>query len=163
MSLINYTSYDDIRAALGVSDEELEDDTLGLTLYEDHLKAELDDISYGLDPFHATLEAVPETDLDPAQKRFMMAARLFATYATARTLTVTLPVFAPKTIEDGKARMERHADPYKATIQAINSEYERWRNRLKDAFLALGETSAVNTRRTYLSVVSPASDPITGT
>lgn len=161
MALINYTDYDSIRAALGVSDEELEDDTLGLQLYEDHLKADLEDISYDLDPLHATLEGT--ATLTAPQERFMMASRLFATYSTAKSLTVTLPMFGPKAIEDGKARMERFTDPYKATIIAINSEYERWRNRLKAAFETLGETSTSNTPRPYLLVVSPASDPVTGT
>ena len=104
MSLLNYTTYDDIRAALGVSDEELEDGVLGLQLYEDSLSFELSDIHPDLDALHTTLESTPV--LTSAQERFMAACRGFATYAVARSLTSTLPMFGPKSIEDGKARME---------------------------------------------------------
>lgn len=161
MSLIDYTSYDAVRAALGVTDEELEDDTLSLQLYEDHLKSDLDDISYDLDGVHVTLLATPV--LTAAEERFMMASRLFATYSVAKTLTVTLPMFGPRSVEDGKAKVERFQDPYKATITAVNNEYEKWYNRLKDAFGDLGQATTVRTARVYAAVVTPASDPILGT
>ncbi len=161
MPLANYTTFHDVRAALGVSSEELGDDVLGLQLYEDHLQADLDDISISLDPAHALLEAEPV--LTAVQERFMMAARGFSTYAVAKTLTVTLPMFGPKSIEDGKARLERFNDPYKATIIAVGNEYDRWRSRLIAAFLALGETATTATTRRYVVAIPPASNPITGT
>lgn len=157
--LNQYTTFEDVRAALGVSSTELEDGTLTLQLYEDHLMADLDDISLSLrDTFIAfSAEAAPTS----AQSRLLQYTRLFATYSVAKALTNTLPMFGPKTIEDGKARMQRFENPYRETIDAVNREYERWRNRLQQAFVAIGEASS-RTNRSYMSVVSPGFDPVTG-
>lgn len=161
MSLINYTSADDIRGALGVSSEELEDSVILLQLYEDHLMADLDSISLSLDALHITLEG--QAVLTSAEERFIRYSRLFATYCVARALTGTLPMFGPKSVEDGKARVERFADPYKDTVKAIAAEYDRWRKALQDAFAALGQAGTTSTRRPYVLSVQPTSNPITGT
>ena len=159
--LTAYTTYHDIRAALGVSDEELDDGTLSLQLYEDHLLADLGEISFNLAGFFATVLAKP-TPTDE-ETRFLSYVRLFSTYSVAKTLTTTLPLFAPRSIEDGKARVQRFDSPYKDTIAAVGREYEKWKNRLQQAFMALGEGSTTRTQRSWLSVVSPGSDPVTGT
>ena len=160
MSLLNYTTYDDIRAALGVTDEELEDDVLGLQIYEDHLSFELRDIHPDLDTLHTSLESTPV--LTSAQERFMAACRGFSTYAVARALTSTLPMFGPKSIEDGKARMERFADPYKATIEAVNKAYTTWKARLEAAYGTLMSTSKSTVFLSYAVSATPAYNPITG-
>jgi hypothetical protein len=161
MSILDYTSYDEVRAALGVSVSELSDDTLSLLMYEDALLADLDDIDDQLATTFATVQVEP-TPTD-AQTRFLRVTRLFATYSLAKALSATLPMFGPKSVEDGKARMERFADPYKATIASILAEYEKWRGRVQQAYIALGQSGTTATARPYFAVVSPASDPITGT
>lgn len=97
--------------------------------------------------------------------RFKQATSLFATYAVAKQLTVSLPLFSPKEIGDGKAHMTRYAqDPYKATIDAVLSEYEKTRNRLVAAYNAVKlTTTEAPTLRTYFSSVLSGSDPVTGT
>lgn len=156
-----YTTYDDIRAALGVSDEELEDATLALRLYADHLDADLDDISYDLrSTFQTTLQKTVKTDIE---NRFLQATRMFAVYSVSKALTTSLPMFSPKSVEDGKARVDRFNDPYKKTITEVGAQYERWRNRLLLAYQELGQVGATKTTRSYMSVVTPSSDPITGT
>ena len=160
MSLLNYTTYDDIRAALGVTDEELEDGVLGLQLYEDSLRFELDDVHPDLAALHTTLESTPV--LTSAQERFMAACRGFATYAVARSLTSTLPMFGPKSIEDGKARMERFTDPYKATIEAVNKSYATWKARLEAAYGTLMSTSRPTVFMSYAVSATPTYNPITG-
>lgn len=161
MSLLNFTTTDDIRGALGVSDEELEDDTIMLQLYDDSLRADFDEISFDLVDYHTTLSSQPL--LSSAEERFMRYMRLFSTYSVARTLTNTLPMFGPKSVEDGKARMERFQDPYRDTIKAVNAEYDRWRRLLQDAFQALGQIGATRVVRPYVLGVTPATNPITGT
>lgn len=160
MSLLNYTTYDDIRAALGVSDEELEDDVLGLQLYEDHLSFELSDVHPELAALHTSFESIAV--LTSAQERFMVACRGFATYAVARALTSTLPMFGPKSVEDGKARMERFADPYKATIEAVNKSYAAWKTRLEAAYGTLMSTSKPTVFVSYAVSATPTYNPITG-
>lgn len=160
MALIAYTTYDDVRAALGVTDEELEDTTLALTTYEDALISEFEDISLTLkSTLDATLvKATPTED----EKRFLRYARLFSAYTVAKLLTASLPMFGPKTITDGKAKIDRFNDPYRDTIKDVAAQYDKWRSRLSAAFTALGQSSSTPTARVYMSTVSPASDPVTG-
>lgn len=160
MSLVNYTDYDSIRAALGVSSDEIGDDILSLPLYEDYLASDLEDVHIDLDSKH-TLTAAIAVPSDE-EKRFLRYSRLFATYSVARALTSTLPMFSPKSIEDGKAKMDRYNDPYKATITAVLGEFERWKSSLLTAYLALGASATASVTRSYMSTATPGSDPITG-
>lgn len=161
MLITAFTSYGDVRAALGVSDDELSDATLSLGLYEDALSADMDDVSPDLESTFAALSVIAEPSA--AQKRVLTHTRLFATYSVARQMLTSLPLFAPKSVEDGKARVERQADPLRDTIKSVNAEYNKYRNSLTQALEALGTTATVTTARTYMSAVAPASDPITGT
>jgi hypothetical protein len=161
MAVLNYTSYEDVRAALGVTENELSDDTLTLDLYEAHLMSDLEDISIDLDPLHLSL--IDGTSLTDAQRRFMRVANAFATYSVAKALTATLPMFGPKSVEDGKAKIDRFNDPYKDTVRAVLAEWEKWKQRLADAFFAVTSGSSTTTARVMFSVAVPTSDPVTGT
>lgn len=160
MALTAFTSFDDIRAALGVSTDEIDDTTLSLPLYEYSLIGELEDVSLSLASDFAALPPV----LTDVQTRFKQSLVLFATYAVAKQLTVSLPLFSPKEIGDGKAHVTRYAqDPYKATIEAVLGEYERTKVRLSSAYLALtSATAAPREFRSYFSSVPAATDPVTG-
>lgn len=160
MLITDFASYEEVRSTLGVTEEELSDATLGLGMYEDVLMSDLEDVALDLPATYATtLAIVTPTD---AQARFLRHARAFARYSIARHLTITLPVFSPREVGDGKAVMSRVADPFRETVKAINGEYEKARTRLVAAFEALGSAAEVTTPRVYFSVVSPVSDPITG-
>lgn len=161
MLITTFTSYDDIRAALGVSDEELGDETLALQLYEDTLLADLEDISLDLPDTYATVSA--EATPTAVQSRFLREVRSFSTYAVARQLLPGLPMFGVKSVEDGKARMERFAEAYRATTKTVNDEYDKCKNRLTQALASVSISGTVSVSRSYMSVVSPVSDPITGT
>lgn len=157
--ITTYTTYDDIRAVLGVSDDELEDDTLSLEVYDNALTVELEDIDLDLP---ATYAALPTT-LTAAQQRFQTATRLFATYSVAKQLSSALPLFGPKDISDGKATVSRFSDsPYKEVIKRIEAEYEKSRTRLEKAYATANSSSYSLTIPTFLSVASPNEDPITG-
>lgn len=159
--LTDYTTYDDIRAALGVAPEELEDATLTLAIYQDNLEVELEEVNINLPSQFATTSAVA-TPSDTEQ-RFLQATRLFAVYAVARHLTQTLPMFGPKDLTDGKAALARVNDPHKLVIEAVNRQYGRFRARLEDQYSKVTSTSvAAAITPVYLSVVSPSVDPVTG-
>jgi hypothetical protein len=159
--LTDYTTYDDIRAALGVSTDELVDTTLALTLYADYLTGELEDINVTLPATFVSIKAIPSpTDV---QTRFLQAARLFATFAVAKQLTAALPLFAAKQVGDGKATVARFDNPYKDTIMSVNEQYGKMRNRLVTALAAVGTASADKVVSVYLGVASPSVDPVTGT
>lgn len=162
MALLDYTTYDDIRAALGVSSDEIEDATLSLTLYELNLIAEFEDINVVIESEYATVAAkASRTD---AEERFLRATRLFSTYAVAYQATTSLPLFSPKDISDGKATVSRYADsPYKAVIAKITELYGKYRTRLEQSFADYSAGAApVLSPRPFFSVSSPSYDPVTG-
>jgi hypothetical protein len=165
MSLTDFTSYDDIRAALGVSAEEIEDATLSLPLYELNLVSELEEVNLDLISNYMDLQGIDASTLTAEQQRFDRYAQLFATYAVAKNLTVSLPLFSPKEVTDGKAGFSRYStDPYKVTIARVIAECDKFRTKLEKAYGDLTSVATVDVPiRTFMFVASPTSDPITGT
>lgn len=164
MALTDYTDYDSVRAALGVSVDELEDGTLALPLYEYALTAELDDISVSLSDTIDTVKAIDPSSRTSVEEKFLQAAQLFATYAVAKQLASSLPLFSPEQITDGKAAFRRNQDsPYKMVISAITSQYERFRTRVAELLaLVTSSSGSTATAKVYFSVSVPSSDPVTG-
>lgn len=165
MTLVEFTAYADIRAALGVAVAELKDDTLGLPLYELNLLEDLDDVDVGVIPAFKGVMAKSPASRSEAEERLYRSVRLFATYSVAKHLTSTLPLFSPKEITDGKASTGRYAgDPYKETIKKVEQLYEKWRTRLPDALSKVTSQSVVARGPRTLAVRStPSSDPVLGT
>jgi hypothetical protein len=165
MAVLDFTSYEDIRAALGVSVDEIEDTTISLDLYDQNLTVEFESISLTLiDDYTALSESGP-SGWTAAEKRFIRFTNLFATYAVAHHLTDSLPMFSPKEVTDGKAAQVRFAlDPFKATIASVTRRYDQYRANLVEAYEAIqaGSAAAV-TVRPYFVVSTPSSDPVTGT
>lgn len=158
--ITEFTSYADVRAALGVSEDDLEDTTLGLNLYADMLEVEFEDVSA---TFMATYEtAKGASSPTEAQARFLKATRLFATYAIAKHCCGSLPLFAAKDVTDSKASITRFDSPYRDTVKSVLDQYGRVRTRLATAMAALAAPTTLSVAKTYFSVVSPATDPITG-
>ena len=158
--LTDYTEYASIRAALGVSTDDLEDTTLALTLYEDALTQDLEDIDLTLPNTFATTKA---KDTPTAQEtRFLEACRLFATYSVAKQLTAALPLFAAKQVGDGKAVVQRFDNPYRDTVKNVLEQYGKQRTRLVAALAAIGTAGKVSVAPVYVSVVAPSYDPVTG-
>lgn len=163
MAIIAYTSYDEVRAVLGVSSDELEDATLGLSIYADNLQAEFQDLSASLITDYTTIAAKDSSSRTSDEQWFYQVTRLFAAYAVARQLSTSLALFGPKDISDGKATMGRFADsPYKEVIKRVSSDYERARVRLEKAYAAVKSSALNTTTRIFLGVASPSSDPVTG-
>lgn len=165
MTITDFTSFDDIRAALGVSQDEIKDATLSLDLYEFGLITELDSISLLLINDYSALKGTPAASWTPVQKRFHQSLSLFASYAVAKQATIALPLFAPKEQSDGKATLGRFAvDPYKAVIARILAQYETTKAALQAAYAATTATAtSASLIRPYLAVSNPSSDPVTGT
>jgi hypothetical protein len=163
VALLTYTTYDDIRAALGVSSDEIEDATLSLSLYELNLTSEFEDIDTSIETDYATVAAL--SSRTAVQDRFLQATRLFATYAVAYQATTSLPLFSPKDVTDGKAAFSRYADsPYKEVIKRVEQLYGKYKAKLEAAYAANNAGSAPSiTPRPYFNVAVPDSDPVTGT
>lgn len=161
MAIADYTSSDDIRAVLGVSLDELSDATLLLDIYWNLLLTDLESIDDDLPVTFTTISQLPLPTT--AQQRFLRAAQMFATFSVAKQLTASLPLFAPRQKTDSKAGVERFADPYKETIKKVGEQYETARSQLVESLAAIGTTVTTAAAKVSLLVVSPSSDPITGT
>lgn len=161
MALTDYTSYDEVRAVLGVSDEELENATIALPIYDAQLQMQFEDMHPDLVAlWEAAKIADPQTS---AQKRLARILPVFASYAVASNLLMSLSMFAPKKITDGRAEVERVTDPYKHLRAELPIAFQGIKNRLEDILDDMGLNPIVVAGPRVLIGVSPlAIDPVTG-
>jgi hypothetical protein len=158
--LTDYTTYNDVRAALGVSEEDIPDEVLSLNLYGDTLTQEFEEISLTLESTYISTIALPTpTDIEV---RFISACSLFAAYSVAKQLTAAMPLFAAKQVTDGKAQVSRFDNPYKDVIAQVTAQYEKARSRLVAAYGLIVSVTTVVAPKVYFGVVSPSVDPVTG-
>lgn len=162
--LTPFTTNPQVRSVFGLSEEELTDETLDLPMYEANLRLELRTIGVGIIADYTTTEALPGP-LTDVQKDFVDAVTLFAPYAVAHQLT-GLPLFAVKSISDGKAGITRHSDaPFDKLIDTCKKNYERFRQVLENAYAAFknADAPAEASIPTLFAISSPDSDPVVGT
>lgn len=155
-NLTDYTSYDEIRAVLGVSDEELEDGTLALPLYLTMLLMEFDDIEPTLDVQYTNIKALPSRTTQ--EQKLLDVVSVFSAYAIAQHLLTSLPLFAPKRITDGRAEMDRIADPFESVREEVRNTYRILRARL---LVVLGVVPIAVRSRTMFAAVGLGFNTIT--
>lgn len=144
MSVLNLTSFDQIRGVLTVSPADLPDTVLASYGLEDDLGADLDSWAAGW-----------SSVADPAQGRLL---RLYAKYFCAGTVARTAQVFVLTKASDGSNEGQRSdADGFLWLSESLLGKASGF----KDQFLALAGTSAPSQRMTFASRVSPGRDPIT--
>lgn len=161
--LTTYITYAEVRSVLGVSDDELEDTTLALSLYADSLELELAEIGENLASEFADVVDIAEGSRTTVQQKFYRLTRLFAAYAVAKQLGSSLPMFGPKDLTDGKASFARFADsPYKKTLEKVSENYDDFHGKLVSAYAALSSSSVAETTRTLFAGVGLATDPVVG-
>lgn len=164
MDITAYTSFDDIRAVLGVSIDELEDPTISLPVYALNLEAELRDISPQLP---SDLEAVrgKEPSLRTSDETWLLQmGQLFVTYSVANQLSSAMPMFSPKEISDSKASLSRFSmNPFTETIKRVKEQFETTKSRLTAAYDVVKANSGTKVRPAYMVVSRPGRDPVTGT
>lgn len=158
-TLQNFTSYDEIRSVLGVSEEELDDMTLALPMHLQTLQLELADID-------STLESQFLTSLDKssrttAEQKLVDVVQVYSAYAISKTLLTSLPLFAPRALTDGRAQFERVADPFAGVREGVEVMLAKLRNRIVAALADLGTEVATVTVRSYFGTAGLATNPIT--
>lgn len=162
MTLTDYTSYEDVRAALGVTDIELEDSTLSLEVYSSGLEEDLYDVSANLVTTYKGVTAKADEDRTEKEARVYRLVRVFATYSAAKLLGTSLPMFGPRSVSDGKASMSRFSsDPYKDVLKRLSEQYDLSRGRLIRALDDLSSSTTDVTLQTVMLRVSSAYDPVT--
>jgi hypothetical protein len=160
LSLLDFTSFSEIRAILGVEADELTDDTLSLDLYAFALRSEFNEVDAAILPRYATLAAATDPRSDDEQALYE-GCRLFAAYAVSCRLASSLPLFSPKDVTDGKAATARFADgPYRVVIAEAKSQYDRLRLQLPALLNKVDATSTAVPQRNYFAVTSPDTDPV---
>lgn len=174
MSLLTYVaSYDEVRALLGVSDDELPDSTLALRVFYRSLEEGFNEVDETVSEATGTLlaqfktvSAIAHAARTAVQQRFFDNVQSYSSYHVASDLADSLPQFSPKTISDGKAMVQRHSDsPYKLTIDGVRLGKARALARLKRAYaVQLGDTapSSVASPVSVLLISNPDNDPVTG-
>lgn len=165
MALTQYCDYDEIRAALGVNDEELADTVLALPIYEIGLARELKKVSASLPAaFSAALNSSEATR--PATTQDLInAVRVFAAYTVAKQVGVSLATFVPKEVGDGKAVLQRFAGtPYSDTMERVQEALAEARTALEEAFATYNGTtvSGAVTVPTFAVAQPRLADPVTG-
>lgn len=153
MSLTNYCSFGEIRAALGVNSVELGDGVLALPVYEMGIVRELNKISTSLTAAFSPIARKNPKSRTDIEAELHDAVRLFSVYAVAKQVGVSLATFAPKDVGDGKATVSRFAgEAYERTLKSIEAEY---RERKTDLRAALDRFTGQSAGTVASRVVSP--------
>ena len=158
-ALTDFATYDEIRAVLGVSDEELEDGTLALPMYLKLLQLDFGDIAGTLEAQY--LAAKASITPSAAEQKLVDVVSVFSAYAISKHLLTSLPLFAPKRITDGRAETDRVTDPFEGVREGVNSTYQSLKARVLIALSNAGTPTTAATQRTYFAAAGLAINPVT--
>lgn len=160
-ALPKYTSYDQVRAILSVSDEELEDATLALPNFEYQLYEQMLEVDPGIQDLYLTLLDTPNRNKQ--QERFVRVAQVFSGYAVAVQLLDSLPLLAVMSEQDARAKYERFEKPFERVEAAVRTAFAVAKSRLIDAYEdADGTIVSVGTPLVMTRGVDAAYNPVTG-
>ena len=162
MSITTYTTTNSVRAVLGVSEPEIPDTVLVDPIYEVVLKEHLRGLSTTIRAAFITLVA----DLTPTddEARFVELMQTYAAYQVASQLLGSLPLFAPKLIEDASSKADRITDPFAALRESLAASLAWLRGVLLAAYETLepDEPAPSSVARVLVVNVPLSVNPITG-
>lgn len=157
--LIDFMSYDEPRAVLGVSEEELEDGTLELPVYSKQLSMDLEDVYTGLVQLYLSKQVL--TIRTPEEQKLLDVVSVYAIYATSKTLLTSASLFAPKQVSDGRASTDRIADPFQSVREGVDATLAIMKARVYLTISALGNQVAATTSRSYFKAAGLSNNTIT--
>lgn len=162
--LTDYTSADEIRAVLGVSEYEISDAQLELPLYSSVLQRSLRAFTGTFGGVTGSLAAhydslLAKSELTDAEDDFRMTIREYAAYVIAETCLSGLSLAALKSESDGKATQTRFSDA--STFQSVGKNI---RQKLQSVAALLNDAmgEAAYTAPVFVSSMPPAIDVVTG-
>jgi hypothetical protein len=163
MALTTYTTYDEVRAALGVSKTELPDTVLSLTQWDTLTVIGLEDVHTGIPTLYGTISALPTISRSTTEQRFYDLTRLYACYELAQTLLVSLPLFAVRRLTDGRAEFDRQPDVYEDVREGVRGMHNMLKVKLSATYVALapGETAYSTLAFSRTLSVGLGIDPVT--
>lgn len=166
MDITDYTTYDEVRSTCGLSTDELPDTKLAEEIYANVLSLALDDVVVPddapgpgpLDSRYLEIKALDPTARSTKEQKLYDLTRIFSTYAVAYEVVVSLSMRAPKSIGDSKSSLVRFSpeSTYELVIDAIRSRLDDIKQKIEEI-----NDSAVSSI-SYMGVVSPATDRVTG-
>jgi hypothetical protein len=160
--LTDFTTYDSVRAVLGLTARVLPDAIVSADVYSLALKAELRDVGESV---LAGADLIGDfTGLTASQTlveaAFFDATRLFAPHAVAFKALTATPELSPYYVTDSKAAFRKDQS---RSAAAVTADYQRYRRLLIVAYAAfLGVPAPPVVAPRYLNVSSPVFDPVTG-
>lgn len=158
--ILDFTDYESIRAVLGVDATYYTDETLDSRVYQDQLLLDMDAAHpQALEKFE---ELEGGQNPTPAQKRFLRAIRLFATYSVAKQLLPSLQFAVPRRESDNKASGDRFSDPLRETKREIKDLYDTAFTQLGSAVDDLLNETRPDYAPTLIVAVPRGWDPVTG-
>lgn len=142
MQLKFLPSFDDVRAVLGVSDDELSDETLGLFVYQHALEEAYDSLSEEVIPLYDSIvEKIEAKQLVTRNERKAKGLmEVYGIYVVADKAASALPMFAAQSITDGKAEGRRFDEAYAQVLKDLRAEKATYMEKLKEVLVTLGIT-----------------------
>jgi len=164
MELIAFTTFADVRAVIGLTQEELPDSDLQLETYIFGLEGALDAISPNLEAdYLAASAATASASETVTEKALYRATRLFAVAQVGLAVAYSLPMRSQKSITDGKAGLARFADsPYRDTLANLQALLAAAQTNLVSVYSASVGGSLASTIPSFMRAVSPTVDPVKG-
>jgi len=166
MPITDYTSYDEVRSACGLSTDDLPDETLALEMYGNALDLRLGEVTLPDDPpgpgdlatRFAEIKALDESARTTLEQKLYNLTRLYATYAVAVEVATSLSMRAAKSISDSKTTLVRFSpeSTYELVIDKLNDLMSTTRESIENIVDSSVDVSE------YVVVVSPDTDPVTG-
>jgi hypothetical protein len=113
---------------------------------------------------YATVSALPEGSRTSQEQRFYLLVRLFVTYAIARNLLTSLPLFSVARLSDGRAEFTRQTDPYDDVRLGVQGMFNKLRLKVSAAYVVLVPTDTAYGQVSFglTSSTGLALDPVTG-
>ena len=164
MTLTDYCTTSEVRATLGVSSTELPDPILSSAMYVTLITLSLEDIHLNIPTEFVAVSALPSISRTAIQTRFYDLVKLYAPYALAKELLVSLPLFSVQRLTDGKAEFQRQSDVFEDIKDGVESTLTALKYRLAAAYATMYPASGVVTTRTRFSTTVAsqlAVDPVT--
>lgn len=164
ISLLDYTSYEEVRAALGVSEYELSDDTLSLNLYTQTLQIRLRTMTGTFGATTGSLVAIFDVlSLLPsptaAQEDMLFLIKQYATYVVAEVCLTGLSLMALKSESDGKTVQTRFSA--EATFKDVAANIRQQLNSLSGMLTESLGGDASTSSLPFFSKVEPDIDRVT--
>lgn len=168
MALVTYTTYNSVRAVLGVSLKELPDATIALAVWELQFLLEMSDVDQGggvVKTQFNIANALAEVARTENQQRLLDLVGMLAAYSVARQMLTPASLFAPKKISDGRAEIERFADNNFDRVRlGVQSMYSALIKRLAGLIVVMvpGANVAAVVARRMIGAIPLGTDPVTG-